>query len=368
MTNHHPPIDYADTCRRRAPTILLFLLLLFVYTAAAQNDTAAEPPDIPPQLPYDQKFNPTTAIIMVVLVSAFFLMGFVSVYVRKCGDGRHRGRPWDPSEGTFLFRRRSHRGADRGDGIDASVIESFPTFEYSTVKGLKIDKAALECAVCLNEFEDDDVLRLLPRCNHVFHPDCIDAWLSSHVTCPVCRANLVPNPDEKLDLSVIPMNEPEPEPDMETGGGLPDQVCIHVDDGQNTESTSQSSQADGCPSTANKTRPPRSRSTGMRFTRLFPFPLPHSLTTGHPPVHPGEDHERFTLRLPEDVRDQIIKTAGLDRTKSCTAAFPRARSERTGYRRSGSVRGGRSMVDEDRTGGPEFSMTPPFIGRSSSVR
>ncbi|KAK4788270.1 hypothetical protein SAY86_019589 [Trapa natans] len=375
MRNHSPPINHVATCSKGAPTII-FLLLLLVHTAAAQNDTAAEPPDLPPQVPYAQKFNPTMAIIMVVLVSAFFLMGFFSVYVRQCADGRPRGRQWDPSEGAFLFRRRSLRGALTGDGIDASVIRSFPTFEYSSVKGLKIGKISLECAVCLNEFEEDDVLRLLPRCNHVFHPDCIDAWLSSHVTCPVCRAKAAPKPDEKFDLPVIPTSEREPEPGVGTGGGLPDQVCIRVDDGLNIESKSQYSQADGGSFTVNGNRPPRSRSTGMRFARLFPFQRSHS--TGHPPAQLGEDHERFTLRLPEDVRDQIIKTADLDRTERRNTAFPRVRSESSGYRLTGSVDGGSNTRgksffncegsgQEDLTGRWGFSLTPPSIGSVRSA-
>ncbi|KAK4770082.1 hypothetical protein SAY87_030614 [Trapa incisa] len=49
----------------------------------------------------------------------------------------------------------------------------------------------------------------------------------------------------------------------------------------------------------------------------------------------------------------------MDKTKSCTIAFPRARSEMMGYRRSGSVGGGRSMVEEDWTSRQEFWMTPP---------
>ena len=52
--------------------------------------------------------------------------------------------------------------------------------------------------MCLNEFEDDERLRLIPKCDHVFHPECIDAWLASHTTCPVCRANLVPEPGETV--------------------------------------------------------------------------------------------------------------------------------------------------------------------------
>ncbi|KAI8025107.1 RING-H2 finger protein ATL11 [Camellia lanceoleosa] len=80
------------------------------------------------------------------------------------------------------------------------MIGTFPTFMYSVVNGLKIGKGALECAICLNEFEDVDNLILIPKCDHVFHPECIDAWLNSHVTCPVGRADLIPQPGETLQI------------------------------------------------------------------------------------------------------------------------------------------------------------------------
>ncbi|KAF9608395.1 hypothetical protein IFM89_009761 [Coptis chinensis] len=70
------------------------------------------------------------------------------------------------------------------DGFDKTFKVKIPG------KGLKIGKGALECAVCLNEFGNDETLRLLLKCDRVFHPECIDAWLASHTTCPVCRANL----------------------------------------------------------------------------------------------------------------------------------------------------------------------------------
>uniref|UniRef100_B9I7Y4 Uncharacterized protein n=1 Tax=Populus trichocarpa TaxID=3694 RepID=B9I7Y4_POPTR len=43
----------------------------------------------------------------------------------------------------------------------ASSCHYFPTLIYSVVKGLKIGKDALECVVRLNEFEDDETLRLI---------------------------------------------------------------------------------------------------------------------------------------------------------------------------------------------------------------
>jgi E3 ubiquitin-protein ligase ATL6/9/15/31/42/55 len=166
--------------------LLLALLALEIPWAAAQSSP-------PHQDPYAYaKFSPSMAIIVVVLVSALFFMGFFSIYIRHCAGVQ--------SGNSVAARVFSRRTAAAARGLDQEVIDTFPTLAYSTVKGLKIGKSALECAVCLNEFEDHETLRLIPKCDHVFHPDCIDAWLGSHTTCPVCRANLVPQPGESLHL------------------------------------------------------------------------------------------------------------------------------------------------------------------------
>ncbi|GFQ06016.1 RING-H2 finger protein atl52, partial [Phtheirospermum japonicum] len=48
-----------------------------------------------------------------------------------------------------------------------------------------------ECAVCLSEFRENESLRLLPKCRHAFHLPCIDTWLRSQSSCPLCRAGVV---------------------------------------------------------------------------------------------------------------------------------------------------------------------------------
>ncbi|XP_039787029.1 E3 ubiquitin-protein ligase EL5-like [Panicum virgatum] len=48
------------------------------------------------------------------------------------------------------------------------------------------------CSVCLEEVRGGEMVRSLPGCRHVFHVGCIDPWLHSHVTCPLCRSDLSP--------------------------------------------------------------------------------------------------------------------------------------------------------------------------------
>ncbi|XP_016192396.2 E3 ubiquitin-protein ligase ATL4-like [Arachis ipaensis] len=40
----------------------------------------------------------------------------------------------------------------------------------------------------VSRFEQRDLLRLLPLCCHAFHAECIDVWLRTNLTCPLCRS------------------------------------------------------------------------------------------------------------------------------------------------------------------------------------
>ncbi|KAL0795257.1 hypothetical protein Bca101_066634 [Brassica carinata] len=285
-------------------------------------------------------FNPTTAIVMIVLVSVFFSLGCVSVYMRRCLEqalGIDDGRSGDP--GNWLnVRQQTPRG------LDASVIETFPTFRYSTVKTLRIGKEALECPVCLNEFEDDETLRLLPQCCHVFHPGCIDAWLSSHATCPLCRANLVPVPGESVSFEIS---------GLARASGQSSPLMSIVDDNRRMALASPDERLlDSVAWTGNQSMPRKSMSTGWKLAGLFSRSSSYGQT--------GENLDRFTLRLPQEIHDQLVNQGPKGHV-----ALPQVRSSIRGYR-TGSLGNERNYFyferyDQDgRFDRRPFSITPPY--------
>ncbi|XP_042390322.1 RING-H2 finger protein ATL52-like [Zingiber officinale] len=75
-------------------------------------------------------------------------------------------------------------------GLDESAIESITAWAYKSGDGV-LGSSATGCSVCLSEFRDGELVRLLPKCDHAFHLGCIDTWLRSHVNCPLCRAPIV---------------------------------------------------------------------------------------------------------------------------------------------------------------------------------
>uniref|UniRef100_A0A672ZNS6 Ring finger protein 215 n=1 Tax=Sphaeramia orbicularis TaxID=375764 RepID=A0A672ZNS6_9TELE len=46
------------------------------------------------------------------------------------------------------------------------------------------------CAVCLEPFNNNQCLRVLP-CLHEYHRDCVDPWLLLQHTCPLCKHNIL---------------------------------------------------------------------------------------------------------------------------------------------------------------------------------
>jgi len=48
------------------------------------------------------------------------------------------------------------------------------------------------CCICREPFTEGTVIRKLNRCSHKFHISCIDTWLQTNTTCPLCRGSVRP--------------------------------------------------------------------------------------------------------------------------------------------------------------------------------
>ncbi len=64
------------------------------------------------------------------------------------------------------------------------ALQQLPEKQYCE---LSCPVAGEVCSICQESYEPTSIVKLLP-CNHYFHKDCIEQWLSNyHHKCPICR-------------------------------------------------------------------------------------------------------------------------------------------------------------------------------------
>ncbi|CAI0458007.1 unnamed protein product [Linum tenue] len=177
------------------------------------------PPPAPALHPSDTSF-PIIAIAVIGIVATAFLLVSYYVFVIKCCLNWHR---IDILRRFSLSRGRAHEEALMGAhspsamerrGLEESVIRSIPVFKYSKTeqeekqgKSAPAGTCSVECAVCLNEFVEEEKLRRIPNCGHVFHIDCIDVWLQSNANCPLCRTSITSSTAAGVGLLLFPVGQ-----------------------------------------------------------------------------------------------------------------------------------------------------------------
>ncbi|KAH7857247.1 hypothetical protein Vadar_010544 [Vaccinium darrowii] len=147
-----------------------------------------------PTSPSGGKISQTGLLVIIILAALFFISGLLHLLVRFLSKHRssstisQSNRYPGEISGSGTFRRQLQQLFHLHDsGLDQVLIDALPVFFYKEIKGLK---EPFDCAVCLCEFSEQDKLRLLPLCSHAFHIACIDTWLLSNSTCPLCRGTL----------------------------------------------------------------------------------------------------------------------------------------------------------------------------------
>ncbi|KAG8067575.1 hypothetical protein GUJ93_ZPchr0005g14485 [Zizania palustris] len=139
-----------------------------------------------------------------VALSCFYL----EVRARRRRRRRRRAVPTTGGAGNFFVvaaaRSDGVGGLGAGAAAAAALVSAIPAFEYKRassggggdVSGGGGDGAAgsagwAQCVICLGLVQVGEVVRRLPACKHLFHVTCIDTWLRSHTTCPICRADVL---------------------------------------------------------------------------------------------------------------------------------------------------------------------------------
>ncbi|CAM8995773.1 unnamed protein product [Rhodiola kirilowii] len=151
-------------------------------------------------------FNSRIMFCSIVFLTFIVLFVFVHHVYTKCTLSQVPPVPNQPTSLAAVVI--GHREPPKS-GLDPSVIASLPMFVISRSKigkesddhGLKKGVGdATECPICLTELEEEEMGRVLPNCGHVFHASCVDMWLLSNSSCPVCRTEAEPT----SQLSQVP--------------------------------------------------------------------------------------------------------------------------------------------------------------------
>lgn len=193
---HHPPIACVmSRCQTRGDYLL------------------PPPEPLPPRdhFHYANRLINASLIITSCVLGGGLLVAIMFLIICKYNSSRNCSRR---TNSPILFdTREDFLDEDHGPvidhpiwyihtvGLQQHVIDSITVFKYKKDEGL-ID--GTECSICLSEFEEDESLRLLPKCSHAFHLRCIDSWLRSHKNCPLCRAPVVSD----VTGSQVPATEP----------------------------------------------------------------------------------------------------------------------------------------------------------------
>jgi hypothetical protein len=119
-------------------------------------------------------------------LALFGFVGWVAAARRPDGGG---------SAPAAMLRARQAWGIAAAE----AVVRAPPAFAYDCDK-----PGAALCAVCLEDVQRGEPVRRLPPCGHLFHRDCVDMWLHSHATCPLCRSDLLAPPSRAAKSAVAP--------------------------------------------------------------------------------------------------------------------------------------------------------------------
>ncbi|XP_064973380.1 E3 ubiquitin-protein ligase EL5-like [Musa acuminata AAA Group] len=200
--------------------------------------------------------------IVVAAIIFFFMVVVLAFFFYLYAKRRLRSALRTRSRSRFDFA-----AADLGPlpvpgrGLEAAMLRSLPVTVYRAADF----KQGIECAVCLSQLTDGEVARLLPKCGHGFHLDCIDMWFCSHSTCPLCRRPVGINPNAE-PVSGLPTVHAQ----MNAGDSVTTATVENRDGSLESSSSSSGALVIEIPRRVAEAFPPTSRLTTEEATSPVP--------------------------------------------------------------------------------------------------
>ncbi|KAL3628699.1 hypothetical protein CASFOL_027745 [Castilleja foliolosa] len=156
------------------------------------------------------KISPIILLVIVILAIAFFAVGLIQLLIRclikRPSFSLQSNRFPDGSNYSNSFQRQlQHLFRLHDSGLERALIDALPVFYYKDIIG---SKEPFDCAVCLCEFSDGDKLKCIPICSHAFHIHCIETWLLSNSTCPLCRSLIGNNSNSTMGSPWLSFGDP----------------------------------------------------------------------------------------------------------------------------------------------------------------
>ncbi|EOY34032.1 hypothetical protein QUC31_018625 [Theobroma cacao] len=133
-------------------------------------------------------------VAILYMIAAFPIMLFIGYFLRICYVkifgvqpplDIEMGRPSYLSQAAMQGQqpRQQQQTPKR---VPAGTVATYKNINQETEANCTAD----ECAMCLEEFIDRDLCKVLSKCKHMYHQRCIDRWLLDHSHCPLCRGSV----------------------------------------------------------------------------------------------------------------------------------------------------------------------------------
>ncbi|XP_057519996.1 RING-H2 finger protein ATL16-like [Amaranthus tricolor] len=168
---------------------------------------------------------PIAIALLAIMAIAILLVSYYIFVIKCCLNWQNL----DPLR-RFSISRASPRDSDHMGsliafspmmdgihhrGLDEFLLNNIPSIQYKANQpnpnGLRHEGSVSfrGCSVCLSPFEEKEMLRVLPRCKHTFHLDCIDVWLLNNASCPLCRSSISGRTKYPIDHIIAPSSSPQ---------------------------------------------------------------------------------------------------------------------------------------------------------------